>query len=211
MPGTAAPVRIDFLDIAGASCGALLPTGNVRDVVAGCAVSLIDNGMPVVVLRAAALGVTGREAPAELEKNADLRARVERVRLAAGHRMRLGVVTKKTVPKMCLVAPAVDGGAIATRTFIPHTVHKAIGVFGAVSVATACALPGSVAADVSGQRGGSGTYDIEHPTGFFSVEMELAPGPDGPRVLRSALLRTARLLMSGDVYIPRAIWSNERS
>ena len=211
VPGTAAPVRIDFLDVAGGSCGALLPTGNVRDLVAGFAVTLIDNGMPVVVLRAADLGVTGREPPVELEKNADLRAAVERVRLAAGYLMRLGDVTKRTVPKMCLVAPAVDGGAIATRTFIPHTVHKAIGVFGAVSVATACALPGSVAAEVSGHPGGSGTYDIEHPTGFFTVEMELAAGPDGARVVRSALLRTARLLMSGDVYVPRAIWSNERS
>jgi 4-oxalomesaconate tautomerase len=212
VPGTAAPVRIDFLDIAGGSCGALLPTGNVRDVVEGIEATLIDNGMPVVVMRASDFGQTGHETPAEMESNADLRAAVERVRLAAGHLMRLGDVAKKTVPKMCLVAPAQNGGAISTRNFIPHTVHKAIGVFGAVSVATACALPGSIAAEVAGDSGlGTRSFEIEHPTGFFTVEMEIVAGPAGPQVLRSALLRTARALMTGDLLVPGSIWSNERT
>ena len=208
VPGTAAPIRIDFLDIAGGSCGALLPTGNVRDVVDGIEATLIDNGMPVVIMRATDFGYSGSETPASLEADTELKARVERVRLAAGRLMNLGDVTKKTVPKMCLVAPAQHGGTIATRTFIPHTVHKAIGVFGAVSVATACALPGSIAAETSGAvQYGTHSFDIEHPTGFFTVEMEIAAGSDGPQVRRSALLRTARALMSGDVFIPGSLWS----
>ena len=207
VPGTAAPINIDFLDIAGGSCGALLPTGNVRDSVAGLEVTMIDNGMPVVVVRARDFGKTGGESPAELDADGELKAHVERVRLAAGALMNLGDVTKKTVPKMCLVSAPQNGGAISTRTFIPHVVHKAIGVFGAVSVATACALPGSIAAEITGDAAyGTRSFEIEHPTGFFTVEMEIVAGATGPRVARSSLLRTGRALMRGDVFIPGSIW-----
>ncbi|HEX3467262.1 MAG TPA: PrpF domain-containing protein, partial [Candidatus Elarobacter sp.] len=210
--GTAAPIVIDFLDIAGSSTGgALLPTGHARDVVEGVDATLIDNGMPVVVMRASDFGKTGRESPDELEGDAALKSRVESVRLAAGKLMNLGDVTKKTVPKMCLVAPPANGGAVTTRNFIPHKVHKSIGVFGAVSVATACAYPGTIAAEVAGSGGGTATYgersfEIEHPTGFFTVQMTLADDGGKPRVERSALLRTARALMAGDVFVPGAVW-----
>jgi len=206
VPGTAAPIPIDFLDVAGGSCGALLPTGHARDTVAGVEVTMIDNGMPVVVLRAADFGLSGHETPDALEANADLRARVEAVRLAAGPLMNLGDVSSKTVPKMTLVAPPAHGGALATRSFIPHRVHEAIGVFGAVSVATACVWPGSVAAEVAGVPTGAGQHrlDIEHPTGFFTVDLEL--GGDPLTIRRAALLRTARLLMRGEVYVPAHLW-----
>ena len=211
VPGTAAPVRIDFVDIAGGSCGALLPTGNVRDSIGGVDVTLVDNGMPVVVLRASDFGLTGFETPAELEANADLGANIEAIRLAAARPMRLGDVRAKTVPKMCLVSSPKNAGAIATRTFIPHKVHKAIGVFGAVSVATACALPGSVAANLAGARGvGSHTFEIEHPTGSFTVEMEIARDEGALVVRRSALLRTARELMRGELSVPGDLWRYER-
>lgn len=213
VPGTAAPVMLEFLDIAGSSCGALLPTGNVVDEVEGIEVTCIDNGMPVVLLRAADFGVSGYESPAELEANAALRTRVEAVRLALGERMNLGDVTAKTVPKMSLVAPARDGGVICTRTFIPHRVHEAVGVLGAVSVATACLLPGSIAQQVCGAKvtGGSRQLDVEHPTGFFTVDVDVAMGAavgaGGVQVTRTALLRTARLLMRGSVMVPAATWS----
>ncbi|HET6563950.1 MAG TPA: 4-oxalomesaconate tautomerase [Xanthomonadales bacterium] len=212
VPGTAAPVMLEFLDIAGSSCGALLPTGNVVDVVDGIELTCIDNGMPVVVLRAADFGKTGYESPAELEADAELKSRIERIRLEVGQRMNLGDVTKKTVPKMSLIAPAQNGGVISTRTFIPHRVHDAIGVLGSVSVATACMLPGSVAQEIAGidQAAGSRVLDVEHPTGFFSVEIEVAPAAGneagGIEVKRAALLRTARLLMRGEVLIPAAAW-----
>ena len=209
VPGTAAPIVIDFLDIAGSSTGgALLPTGRARDVVEGIEATLIDNGMPVVLMRASDFGKTGHETPDDLDADAELKARVERVRLAAGKLMNLGDVTKKTVPKMCLVGAPEHGGAIATRTFIPKKVHKAIGVFGAVSVATACAYPGTVAAEIagSGAQLGERTLEIEHPTGFFTVEMLLVDDGGKPRVERSALLRTARALMTGDVLVPSTVW-----
>ena len=208
VPGTAAPIVLDFLDVAGTTCGALLPTGNACDRVEGVDVTLIDNGMPVVVVRAGDLGVTGAESPAELEADTDLKARVEAIRLAAGRLMTLGDVSKKTMPKVSLVSPPLAGGVVSTRTFIPHRVHEAIGVLGAVSVATACILPGSAAAPVARLSGGGAVrrLDVEHPTGFFSVEIELDPSAEGLAIKRSALLRTARKLMAGDVFIPTAVW-----
>jgi 4-oxalomesaconate tautomerase len=208
VPGTAAPVPIDFLDVAGSTCGALLPTGNARDTVQGIELTAIDNGMPVVVMRASDFGKTGYETPEALEADAELKARVEAIRLQIGPRMNLGDVAKKTVPKMCLVAPAQHGGAICTRNFIPHRVHEAIGVFGAVSVATACVLPGSVAQDIAQVRDPS-SLDVEHPTGFFTVAMDVAMEGNELKVRRAALLRTARRLMRGEVYVPASLWAGK--
>jgi 4-oxalomesaconate tautomerase len=204
VPGTAAPVPIDFLDIAGTSCGALLPTGNARDTIQGIDVTCIDNGMPVVVMRAKDLGQTGYETPETMEADEALKKRVEEIRLEAGHTMNLGDVAKKTVPKMCLIAPPQHGGAISTRNFIPKRVHKAIGVFGAVSVATACVVEGSVTEGIAvvDRRAKPVRLDVEHPTGFFTVEMEIAKGEKGLEIRRAALLRTARKLMDGHVFVP---------
>ncbi|MDZ4376382.1 MAG: 4-oxalomesaconate tautomerase [Phenylobacterium sp.] len=209
VPGTAAPVPIDFLDVAGSTCGALLPTGNVRDIVQGIELTAVDNGMPVVVIRAADLGQTGYETPEALEGDADLRARIEAIRLEIGPRMNLGDVSRKTVPKMCLIAPPRNGGAVCTRNFIPHRVHEAIGVFGAVSVATACVLPGSVAEGVA-QVADPSSIDVEHPTGFFTVAMDVEVADGTVNVRRAALLRTARRLMRGEVYVPASLWGGPR-
>jgi 4-oxalomesaconate tautomerase len=208
VPGTAAAIPIDFLDVAGSSCGALLPTGRICDHIDGVEVTCIDNGMPVVILRAADLGKTGAESPEELEADTALRGRIEHIRLSAGPLMNLGDVSRKTVPKMSLVAPARHGGTIGTRTFIPHRVHEAIGVLGAVSVATACVLPGSVAASatdaVAPVASGERRLDIEHPTGFFTVAMDVEVRGAAVQVRRAALIRTARKLMSGQVYVASA-------
>ena len=209
VPGTAAPVMLNFENIAGSTCGRLLPTGNVTDEVDGISVSCIDNGMPVVLLRATDFGMTGKESPAELESDAELKARIEDIRLQLGPRMNLGDVTAKTVPKMCLVAPATEGGALSTRTLIPHRVHQAIGVLGAASVAAACCIPGTVAHDIAGIGRGPGCLDIEHPSGRFTVDIDVADDHGEYQVRRSALLRTARKIMDGHVYIAGEIWSRE--
>jgi 4-oxalomesaconate tautomerase len=210
VPGSAAAIPIDFLDVAGSSCGKLFPTGSNSDRIEGIEVSCIDNGMPVVLMRAADLGKQGDESPEALEGDVALKARIERIRLALGGPMNLGDVARKTVPKMCLVSPARHGGAIHTRTFIPHRVHEAIGVLGAVSVATACLAPGSVAAQVAGltPRSGAQRLEIEHPTGFFTVEMDVTVAGTTVTVNRSALLRTARKLMQGEVFVPAGAWSD---
>jgi 4-oxalomesaconate tautomerase len=202
VPGTHAPIEIEFADVAGSSTGALLPTGRARDTINGFDVTCIDNGMPVVCLRATDFGLTGRETPAELEAMPELAAKVEAIRLLAGPLMNLGDVTDKTVPKMSLLSAPSSGGDVGTRTFIPHRVHDAIGVLGAVSVATACLIPGSVAADlVSVAPAEHVDLQVEHPTGFFTVGLDVARVDGDVAIDRVTLLRTARLLMRGEVFV----------
>lgn len=203
VPGSAAEIQLDFEDIAGGSTGALLPTGAVRDTIAGIDCTLIDNGMPVVVLRADAVdvtgGITGYESCAELEGNAELRSKLESIRLAAGHMMKLGDVTNTTVPKLTMVAAPRQGGALCTRTFIPHRCHDAIGVLGAVSVATAALLPGSPAHELV-VGGTSGTVTLEHPTGSFDAAVSVDTNGGTITIERSGIIRTARKLMDGTVF-----------
>jgi 4-oxalomesaconate tautomerase len=198
VPGTHAPVRLRFADVAGSTCGALLPTGRACDEIDGIAVTLIDNGMPCVVLRAADMGIAGTETREALEADAGLRARLEALRLKAGPLMNLGDVREKSVPKMTMVSAPREGGAIATRTFIPHRCHASIGVFGAVSVATACVLEGSPAHALARvPPGREPMLAIEHPTGATEIVLEI--GADGA-VTGSGTLRTARKLFDGVVF-----------
>jgi 4-oxalomesaconate tautomerase len=207
VPGTSAPIVCNYLDVAGSATGSLLPTGNVRDVVDGVEVTCVDNGMPVVVMRARDFGIGGYESPKELDANKEFKARVEAVRLAIGPRMNLGDVTKKVVPKMTLIAPARAGGHVCTRTLIPHDTHAAIGVLGAVSVATACILPGSVTAGIATVPDGPvKQMSVEHPTGEFSVTLDVGGTREKPVVEKAGLLRTARLIMRGEVLVPAALW-----
>ncbi len=198
VPGSSAAVPIAFKDTAGSSCGALLPSGNARDVVEGIEVTMIDNGMPCVVLRASDMGISGDEDPATLEADEVLRGKLEAIRLACGPRMNLGDVTQKSVPKMTMVSAPKAGGAISTRTFIPHRCHKTIGVLGAVSVATACLLKGSPANELAQVGSGSNReLAIEHPTGEMTVVADINDAGD---VESAAILRTARKLMDGEIF-----------
>lgn len=199
VPGAAAPVLLDFEGIAGGSCGALLPTGNPVDSIDGVEVTMIDNGMPVVAIRATDMGITGAEPPSELDADHALRARLESIRLQAGRAMNLGDVADTTVPKMCMVSVPTADGDISTRTFIPHRCHEAIGVLGAVSVATAALLPGSPAAAVArAGAGADGTIGCEHPSGMFTAAVALDPASF--EVRSAGIIRTARKLMDGTVF-----------
>ena len=203
VPGGHQAIDIEFRDIEGSSCGSLLPTGNVVDVIDGFEVTCTDNGMPVVCVNAKDLGVVGDESPHELEEMENLVKRVESLRLRAGHMMNLGDVTTKSVPKVSILSPARQGGVLATRTFIPHRVHEAIGVLGAVSVASACLIQGSVASKIASIDLEASTLalNIEHPSGYFTVNCDLERGQGGVKVSRVSLMRTARLLMRGEVYV----------
>ncbi|TXB71356.1 4-oxalomesaconate tautomerase [Paracoccus aurantiacus] len=196
VPGTAAAIPLMFQNIDGSMTGALLPTGNPVDRIEGVDCTLIDNGMPIVVMRASDFGLNGNETRDELEGNADLKARIEKIRLAAGPMMNLGDVTAKSVPKMTLVSPPAHGGAISTRSFIPHRAHATIGVFAAVSVATACTLEGSPAGALA-VIPADGRFLIEHPTG--AAEVLLETGSDG-QMTAAGTMRTARKLFDGRVF-----------
>ena len=201
VPGTAAPIPIAFRDTAGSSCGALLPTGNASGTIDGVEVTMIDNGMPCIVLRAADIGISGEVTPADLEADTALRQRLEAIRLKAGPMMNLGDVAEKSVPKLTMVSAPRQGGAISTRTFIPHRCHKSIGVLGAVSVATACLIEGAVGHDLAViPDGNTKALSIEHPTGEMTVIGHL---DDDGTVGRTEVLRTARKLFDGTVF-PRS-------
>ncbi len=198
VPGTAAPVPLEFRDTAGSSCGALLPTGNAVDAIDGVACTLIDNGMPCVVMRADAVGATGYEDRETLDAFDAVKASIEAIRLKAGPMMKLGDVADLSVPKMMLVAPPRNGGAVTVRSFIPKRAHASVGVLGAVSVATACLLKGSPAAEVAEVPDGRRkTLSVEHPTGEMTCVLET---DDAGAVVSAALLRTARKLMDGVVF-----------
>ena len=215
-PGSSAPVTINFLDTAGSVCSGLLPTGQVKDTITVTGegfepftldVTCIDNGMPLVIFKASDLGRTGYESVAELNADTELKQRIEALRLQVSLTMGLGDVTKKNYPKMTLIAAPRDGGSLTTRSFIPHVCHDAIGVLAAVTVGTACVLDGSVTQGIAVVPAGNPkTISVEHPTGEFSVELGLDPS-NPQNVTRAALLRTARLLMRGEVMVPRSVWS----
>ncbi len=198
VPGTAAPVPLEFRDTAGSSCGELLPSGKPVDVIDGVAVTLIDNGMPCVILRASDVGASAYESREQLDAADEVKARLESIRLAVGPLMNLGDVSDKTVPKMMLLAPPRQGGFITVRSFIPHRAHASIGVLGAVSVATACLIDGSPAAKLANiPSGNPKTMSVEHASGETSCIVALdATGA----VASAAMLRTARKLMDGQVF-----------
>lgn len=206
VPGTASPIICNYLDIQGSTCGALFPTGNKKDQVDGINITCIDNGMPEIIIQAKDLGITGYESPVALNENLSLRQKIETIRLQAGPNMGLQDVTEKTIPKICIIAPAIQDGHIHTRTFLPHVCHEAIGVLGAVSTATACLFEGTVARELFSPK--ASPYleiSIEHPTGELTVSFQLNTDQAEPEILKSGIIRTARLISKGHVFIPEGI------
>lgn len=196
VPGRHAPVTLLFNNIAGSMTGALLPTGNSVDKVDGIDVTMIDNGMPIVIMRASDFGLTGQESRETLDNNTGLKEKIESIRLKCGPLMNLGDVADKSVPKMTLVSKPLSGGVISTRSFIPHRCHATIGVFAAISVATACTLKGSPANEIA-ILPKEDNFLIEHPGGVADVLIKR--DSDG-NVTAAGSLRTARKLFDGKVY-----------
>ena len=191
------PISLEFLDIEGSLCGELLPSGNIKDEIDGYFVTMIDNGMPCVVIEADQLGLKGNETRDELEKDTVMREKLENLRLKCGKIMNLGDVKEKTVPKMTIISKPLPKGMINTRTFIPHKCHQSIGVFGAISVASACLLEGTPANNLAVIPGGKKKVcSIEHPSGKMQVLVELR----NKKIKSAAILRTARKLFDGVVF-----------
>jgi 4-oxalomesaconate tautomerase len=201
VPGTAAAIPINFLDAAGSVCGSLFPTGRALDVIQGIEATCIDNGMPVVILRASDFGFNGGESLAEIEAASEALRRIEAVRCEAATRMGMGDVSDAVVPKVSLISPSRNGGAIRTFNLIPRRCHTSIGVFAAVSVATACVTPESWAHRIARlPEGNIKRLKIEHPTGEFEVRLEIGGDAAHPTVERAGLVRTARALFDGVVF-----------
>lgn len=210
VPGTSAPIKIRFLDTEGSVASSLLPTGNAKDVFeidgfGKLEATCIDNGMPMILVRAADLNRTAYESVSDLNQDDELKTTLEKLRLTASEKMGLGNVSAKNYPKMCLLNSPQHGGAIHTRCFIPHVCHEAVGVLAAVTIATACVMKNSVA-DGLAQVENPAALSVEHPSGEFSVALKTEASG---KVSGAALIRTARNIMRGEVMIPADIWGGK--
>ncbi|WP_305972111.1 MULTISPECIES: 4-oxalomesaconate tautomerase [unclassified Mameliella] len=206
VPGSAAPIALNFMGVVGSSTGAFLPTGSLRDEIDGIEVTCMDVAMPIVIARAEDFGLTGYESAADLDANTDFFARFEAIRVEAGKRMGMGDVTKSVTPKFGILAPARDGGTIATRYFMPWNTHPSMAVTGSQCLASCALTPGTVA-DGLLERPADRPANVvlEHPSGTIEVLVDYDDS-DGFELKSAGLLRTARKLADGQVYVPSRIW-----
>ena len=220
VPGTAAAVVLNFSDVVGSKCGALLPTGAVQEEIDGVPVSCIDVAMPMVIMRAGDLGLSGYDS-GEIGGNAVLMERIEKIRFEAGRRMGLGDVSETVVPKVGILAPARHGGAVYSCYLTPHHVHAAHAVTGAICVACCVSIPATVAGgvarppaeQVSGPDAENAVANvrIEHPWGAIGVRLETEAGGRELNVRSAGIVRTARKIMDGLVFVPENLWAQPRS
>ena len=207
VPGTAAPIPLQFLDVVGSSTGRFLPTGHRVDEIAGVPVTCMDAAMPMVIARATDLGIDGYEPPSVLDANADLLRRIEAIRCEAGLRMGMGDVSRSVTPKVGLLAPARQGGDAAARYFMPWKTHPTLAVSGGQCLSACLLTPGTVADGILARPVGKpATVRLEHPQGFLDVIVEY-DDRDGFTLISAGVVRTARKLASGHVYVPATIWS----
>lgn len=210
VPGTAAPIYLNFMDVVGSATGALLPTGALRDVIEGIEVTCMDVAMPIAIARAADFGLSGHETVEDFDANRDFYARMETIRREAGRRMGLGDVSKSVTPKFALLAPPRAGGTIAARYFMPWNCHPTMAVTGAQCLASCVLTPGTVAEGLfTPPEGTPALVLIEHPGGAIDVTVDYETGPAGFTLKSAGLLRTARLLARGEVMVPEAVWDGK--
>lgn len=204
VPGTAAPVYLAFREAIGAKTGRLLPTGQPQEEIDGIVVSLVDGATPVVIARAEAFGLTGSEDAAALTGNAAFMDRLERVRIEAGRRMGFGDVRDSVLPKPVLIGSPCQGGHLAVRYFTPHACHTALATTGAVSVAVAATLPGSIVGEALAGLAFPADLSFEHPTGRMDIRVEIEPqAEDGAGLPVVFVTRTCRRLFEGAVLVRR--------
>ncbi|VCU70174.1 4-oxalomesaconate tautomerase [Pigmentiphaga humi] len=203
VPGTGAPIRLDFLDAWGAVTGKVFPTGSMRDIIDGVEVTCIDAAMPLMVVRAASLGKLGNETPAELDADAAFMERLESLRREAGRLMGLGDVSDSVIPKPVLVSAGAHAGMVVSRYFTPLKCHRSHAVTGAIGVATAFVTPGTVAYDLGAPRpAGMHRIEVAHPSGRIDVDVDLRGTANSLEVCGAGLIRTARKIMEGQLYLP---------
>ena len=209
VPGTAAPIALNFMDVVGSSTGSLLPTGHARENIGGIDVTCMDVAMPVVIAKASGLGLSGHETAAELDADKDFFARIETIRIEAGQRMGMGDVAKSVTPKFAVLAPAKHGGTIAARYFMPWKCHPAMAVTGAQCLASSILASDTVAEGIADAPAGNpATVVIEHPSGTIEITVDVDPDADGFMLRSAGLIRTARLLARGEVMVPEQVWTS---
>lgn len=209
VPGTAAPVSLDFMQVAGSSTGSFLPTGNTIDTIDGIEVTCMDVAMPMVIARASDFGLTGHETREELDANRAFFERMEAIRIQAGTSMGMGDVSKSVTPKFGLVAPARHGGSLAVRYFMPWTTHPTVAVTGSQCLASCALTPGTVADGlVSAPDMGPLTVTLEHPMGLLDVIIDYKITDGAFHHISAGLMRTCRKIAKGEVFVSKSVWDN---
>lgn len=213
VPGTAAPVLLNFMNVVGSRTGKLFPSGERKEVIDGIEVTLIDASMPCMIMRAADIGKTGYETAAELDADAAFFERAEAMRMEAGRRMGFGDVTGNVVPKMIILAPPRDGGAIASRYFVPDKTHETHAITGGIAVAYASVTEGTVAQPLVAplEKTERPRFSIEHPVGQLHLTLTLREGADGMEIEAAGIVRTARMIMQGSIMVPERLLGRGRT
>ncbi len=208
VPGRAAPVQLSFMDVVGGATGKLFPTGNRIDVIDGIEVSCLDVAMPMMIARAADFGLTGLESAAEMDANRAFYDRMEPIRIKAGKLMGMGDVTKSVTPKVGLLAAPSQGGTATVRYFMPWKCHPSLAVTGSQCLSACLISPGTVAEGIAKLPDeGPHTMQLEHPMGTLEVVMDYRLSGQGLEVISAGLVRTARKLAAGEVFVPKSVWS----
>ena len=207
VPGTAAPIELNFMNVVGSATGSLLPTGNMVDHIQGVDVTCIDVAMPMVIAQAESMGLTGYETRDELDANQEFFDRMEKLRIEAGERMGIENVAKSVTPKFGVFAPARNGGTIAVRYFMPWQTHPTMAVTGAQCMASCALMPGTVADGMLSRPDGSpAMITLEHPSGTIDILVDYRVTNSGLDFNSAGLIRTARKLADGKVYVPATVW-----
>ncbi len=208
VPGTAAPILLNFMDVIGSKTGALFPTGRRKELIKGVEVSCVDVAMPMVLATAESMGIRGDESKAELDADQVLLERLEAVRVVAGEKMGMGDVRGMVIPKFGILSRPRRGGALTSRYFVPTDCHAAHAVSGAICVGSCALVPGTVADGIADVGGGfSELVEIEHPSGSITVAFELSGVGDDFALEKAGVVRTARKLFQGQIYVPGRVWS----
>ena len=211
VPGTAAPVSLQFMDTVGGATGSFLPTGSIRDTFDQIEVTCMDVAMPMVIARADSLGITGYESAAELDENRDLFSKMEAIRIKAGEAMGIRCVAQSVTPKFGVLAPARNGGTVAARYFMPWRTHPTMAVTGAQCLSACVLTAGSVADGIAcdAPNESPARIALEHASGSIEVTVEFDGEGGRAKVISAGLMRTARLLARGEVLVSRSVWHKD--
>ncbi len=215
VPGTAAPISLDFHQVSGSSTGSLLPTGEACNTVDGIPVSCVDFAMPMVLARAEDFGLTGYETRVDLDANKEFFKRMEQVRLKAGVLMGMGDCSQSVTPKFGLVSkPQSATATLSTRYFMPWSTHPTLAVTGSQCLSASAFIPGTVTEGVVTRHWENDltqspvTLQLEHPLGQMKVVMRFEEEDGKVTPVSAGVIRTARKLAEGKVFVPVDVWSH---
>ncbi|MDH2880281.1 2-methylaconitate cis-trans isomerase PrpF family protein [Bacillus cytotoxicus] len=206
VPGTGAPIRLNFMNSVGSVTGKLFPTGSKMDVIEGINVSCIDVSVPLIIIQATELGIEGDESPELLNSNTMFLNKIDMIRKKVAALANLGNVSNKVIPKIAIVSRPRKSGTITSRYFIPHQCHSTHAVTGSLALSAAIKINGTTANHIVKKSGSykveeSNPIIIEHPAGQIQTESIVVESNGKYSIKQSSITRTARLILKGELVL----------